>query len=363
MVQSESDKEKAIRTTIERHLDPAEELLAFTQGHIVGLISRKPYLVGLTARRLILLMVRKGKPENRAISIRLPSINSIKWSSGLFNRVEIGIDRDQLNFRFGSIFSFGRTVWVKRARELTELVEKQIRNHQVQEQVQLQLAQQRALAVDAGTEPAKGKLNISPWLQADSRRRFEQAEDFKALGLSRAAFSELSKALEMETVLSLDPDLKNIHHQLLAELAAYKRVGLFFLVDAAVILLSASILVLLGGSEALPRQAYRFLATAIGLDIYLGVNLVRGRADMRSWALYWAVVRLFLITIIFLEIESTAAAWFIVLYIFMQTAFSLSIILPLTADKSQVRTRNATTAFVVGYLGPSLAFLIVAMAL
>ena len=48
MNQEESDIERKARTTLEKYLYPGEPLLGFTQASMVGLIRRKPCLMGLT---------------------------------------------------------------------------------------------------------------------------------------------------------------------------------------------------------------------------------------------------------------------------------------------------------------------------
>jgi hypothetical protein len=272
--------------------------------------------------------------------------------------MQIKIGSDALNFRFGSLFSPGRRTRIKKAKEFTELADRWILGIQITEQVNKEEAEREGRASESKTVDLEESPAINRILPPEEELLIRQARDFNTLGLNRPAHQELNKALELEPSLSMEPDVIDLQERLLAESAASKRAGLFFFLHAGLFILHVALLLLLGEAGNDSRYLSRLLIPIVGLEIYLGVNLYRARSDTRSWALYWAAAWMIFTSIFFLTDDSMFGSernlWDLVL----GASFSLSIILPLTGSKSQMRTTIATIAFAVGYFGPTLALII-----
>jgi hypothetical protein len=355
MNREESDIEGKARTILEKHLFPGEPLLAYTESYLVGLIRRKLVLVGLTPFRLILVMLKSQKNPDNGVSIRHHNISSMHWSRGLFEGMQIKIGSDALNFRFGSLLSPGRRKRINKAKEFTELADRWILGIQITEQVNKELAEREGRKQAFSQEQMPTLKRILP---PEDEMLVQQAKDFTALGLIRPARQELNKALELQPSLSMEPDVIDLKERLLDDSAATKRVGLFFLIHAGLFILRVALLLLLGEAGNDSRYLSRFLIPMAGFEIYVGVNLYRGRSETRSWALYWAAALMFFTSLFFLTDDSMFGSERNLWDLILGASFSLSIILPLTGSKSQMRTTIATIAFAVGYFGPSLALLI-----
>jgi hypothetical protein len=306
MNEKENKKEREARQALEARLDANEELLAYTNGNIAGLTAR-PHHVGLTAKRLILLPLKRGKPSGQVYSIRRESIKSQKWSGLLWPRLRIKLPEDNLDLSFR-----GRN-WRKRAKELTNL------------------ATQTAppTLADAATT---------------SQHHLQQTRDFQGLGFVASARHELSEALRTDPALSTDPSVASLREQL-AEARLALRVGAGFLfANIGVAILITALLAILGGGQAVGEFLDSTLIASLIFDLWIGISLWRGRTQWRPWA----ILRAALGFIIF-GLEALAEGNFLGLII--QAAFSGSLILVLTGESKRSRTWVAIGIYVVGYLG------------
>lgn len=305
MTEIESRKERETRLALEVHLDADEELLAYTSGDITGLTARKHH-IGLTAERLILLPLKRGAPSGQMYSIRRESVESLKWSGSLWPRLRIRLPKDNLNL------SFRGGNWRRRARELTNVA----------------------------TQASPLPLTYST---TTSQRQLQQTRDFQGLGFFASAQHELSKALEANPALSMDPSVVSLQGQL-AEAGLALRVGAGFLfANIGVMILVTALLVILGEEQPLEFWDSDLIGSLL-FDLVIGISLWRGRTQWRPWAILRAVLGFILFGVLTL-----AEGGFFDLI--MQAAISGSLILVLTGESKRSRTWAAIGIYAIGYLG------------
>lgn len=306
MTEIESRKERETRLALEVHLDADEELLAYTSGDITGLTARKHHF-GLTAERLILLPLKRGAPSGQMYSIRRESVESLKWSGSLWPRLRIRLPKDNLDLRFRG----GN--WRRRARELT----------------------------NAATQSSPLPLTYST---TTSQRQLQQTRDFQGLGFSASAQHELSKALEANPALSMDPSVVSLQGQL-AEAGLALRVGAGFLfANIGVAILITALLAILGGEQAVSEFLDSGLIISLLADLWIGASLWRGRTQWRAAAIVRAALG-FIVFGVFALAEGGC------LGLIIQAAFSGSVILVLTGESKRSRTWAAIGIYAIGYLG------------
>ncbi len=109
----ENKQEIEARQQLETQLEPGEELLAYSGGVIVGVWSTKPIYLGLTAERLILLPLKRGKPSGQVLSIWRENISSMRWS-GIWDRLKIKLPKGEFDI------ACGKRYWKKRVKGLVE---------------------------------------------------------------------------------------------------------------------------------------------------------------------------------------------------------------------------------------------------
>jgi hypothetical protein len=300
----ENKKEIDARQQLEAQLEPSEELLAYSGGVIVGIVSTRPIYFGLTVERFILLPLKRGKPSGQALSIWRENISSMRWS-GIWDRLKIKLPKGEFSI------ACGKRYWKKRIKNLVEM------------HTEAPLPQHDDIMMN--------------------ERRLQQAEVFQELGLiaSAQAVSEgVQSSPEIESTIP-SPEI-------LAEKRLALRVGAGFLFVNVGVLILLSALIAAGGGSLQPNL---FISAIV--DIIIGINLWRGQAH--QWAT-WAIVRAVIGFIFFGIISLVQGA---ILDFLAQTAFCGSLVLVLTGNSNRNRTWVSIGIYVIGYLGVVLASFLV----
>lgn len=301
----ESKKELEVRQHLEAVLEPGEELLAYTKGKILSVLSSNLVYIGLTPERLILLPVKYGKkPFDQALSIWREYIDALKWS-GTWDRLKIQVPKGVMDLASAG----GR--WKRRAGELVDV------------------AQQASVPVP------------DPALTAERQAR--QVEVFRELEMVASA-----KAIMERSQLPFDAesDAAAVLEEVEEKRIAFRVGAVFLFVNIGlVLLLNALVLVtLMTQGEGLTFPNLFSLIISVVVDLIIGINLWRGRGQ--QWA-SWAIVRAVLGMIAFglMYLAQGAISGFLA-----QVAFCSSLILILTGKGKRVKTWVAIGIYVV-YLG------------
>lgn len=294
----ENKKEIEARQQLEAQLEPGEELLAYSGGVIVGMISTEPVYLGLTAERLILLRWRCRKQSGQVLSIWRENINSMRWS-GAWDRLKIKLPKGEFDI------ACGKRYWRKRAQGL----------------------------VKAHTDVSIPQHDETTM----NERRLRQIETFQELGLvasAQAVSGGIRPSFTSEEGSAIPSS------EMLAERRLALRIGAGFLFVNVGVVILLSALVAMGGGSFQPNL---FISAII--DVIIGIYLWRGQA--RQWAT-WAIIRAVL-GFVFFGIMSLIQGAF--LDFLAQAAFCGSVILVLTGESKRGRTWASIGIYAVGYLG------------
>jgi hypothetical protein len=282
---------------LEAQLEPGEELLAYTGGAITGIVSTRPIYLGLTAERLILLSLKRGRPTGQIWNIWRENIVSLEWS-GLWDRLKIRLPKDRLDI------ACGKRYWKKRARNLIEShLETPVPRHDAEIMMQ---------------------------------RTLEQIEVFHELDLiaSVEAMSEDVRRANPEIELAVSSP------EVLAEKRLALRVGAAFLFINAGIAVLFGALIVMGDGSLEPG-----LFVSIIIDLVIGINLWKGNA--RQWS-NWAIIRAALGLIFYGIISLVGGAY---LDFVAQAALCGSIILVLAGESKRGKTLASIGIYAIGFLG------------
>lgn len=294
----ESKKEIDARQQLELQLEPGEELLAYTGGAITGIVKNEPIYLGLSADRLILLRLKRGKSTGQALSIYRENIISIKWS-GIWDRLKVKINKGEINI------ACGKSIWKKRVRDLLE-------TH-----------------------------SVTPIPQYDgvtsNERRLRQIKVYQELGFIASA-QELNQGAEPFSTNEMVSGI--LSKEMLAEKRLAFQVGAAFLfVNVGITILLFTLIIINGGS-LLPNQLIPII-----IDTIIGINLCKGKAH--QWA-NWAIIRVALGLVVF-GISSLVQGS--VLDFIEQAAFCGSIILVLSGESKRTKTWASIGIYLIGYIG------------
>lgn len=315
MVEKENWKELEARQALETQLVTGEQLLAYTSGNVVG-ATAQPYHLGLTAERIILLPLKRGRPSGQASSLRREVIKSLTGSGWLQYRLRIKAPQDTL-----TLVCAGR--WVKRTKDLVSRF------------------------VAAPPPPL-----ASP--AAAARLSLQQAQDFMNLGLLASAQQQFQEAVVATPALTADAAAAELQTQL-TETRLALRVGAgFSFGNIGVALVIFALLALLGQTQSLAEIFNIPLIISLLIDFYIGINLWQGKAQWRGWALARAIFGLMLYGLIALS----QSDWFSLI---TQAAFSGSFIILLTGKSARTRTWIAIGLYLLGYLGITFGFLLLSL--
>jgi hypothetical protein len=305
-------EELEARQQLEARLEPSEELLAFTSDTTYEIMTSHPYHLGLTAERLILLPLKRGKPAGRALCIWRENIKALKWS-GLWARLKIKFGQDELDI------AVGKGHWKKLARDLVDL----------------------SRQVPIPDRSADTTLK--------SQRQLQQAKDFQEIGFFASAQEQLRK--KVETGLSSEADSAAVSQWgAFAEQRLALRVAAGFLfVNVGSMILLAGFMAMLGGFSVSPA-----LVASVIVDTYFGASLWRGRTQWRTWAILRAVVGLIVFGL-------PALAKGAILDLLMPVSFSGALVLVLTGESKRERIWIAVAIYGVGYLGLSILSLVIGL--
>ena len=295
----ETKKETEARQHLETQLMPGEELLACCGGTIAGLVSNQHYTVGLTAERLILLPLKRGRPSGQALSFWREFISSMSWSGG-WSRLKIKLPKGGLSI------ACAKRYWKKCFKGLVE--------------------------AHSGVPIPLHDDTIS------NQRRLEQVRVLQGFSLIASA---------QAVGQGVQPDASETGWGATAATLVEKRVSLrvgagFLVVNSGLLVLATALLAVSGE----PSQPLLLVAAAI--DIIIGINLWRGQAF--RWA-DWAIVRAAVGLVLFAIVSLLEGA---VLAFVSQAAFSGSVLLVLTGESKRSKTWAAIGVYVIGYLGVSL---------
>lgn len=309
-MRDESKKELEVRRHLEGVLEPGEDLLAYTKGKILGMVSSTSVDVGLTPERLILLPAKYGKDQ--ALSIWREYIDALKWS-GAWDRLKIRVPRGAMDLASAG----GR--WKRRAGELVDI------------------AQQLSAPVP------------NPALTAE--RQTQQVKAFRELEMVASA-----KAIMERSQLPLDAESDAAVLEEVKEKRIAFRVGAVFLfvnIGLALLLNALVLVISVTQGEGLTSPNSCFSVIPIIIDLVIGINLWRGRGQ--QWA-SWAVIRAVLGMIVFglMYLSQGAISDFLA-----QVAFCSSLILILTGKGRRAKMWVAIGIY-VAYLGIVFVSLIVA---
>lgn len=231
MVNKQIKKEGEVQHALEHQLNSNEELLAFTIGYINGLTAR-PYYIGLTADRLILMPLKRRVPSGQVYSIRLEYIKSLKWSGFTSPSLRIRLPKDN------AILTFRRRDWRKRAKELTNL------------------ATQTA-------PPSTGDTATR------SQRQIQQSQDLHGIGFITSAQHLLNETLKTQPTTSDDPSMRSLREQLDEGRQALRAGASFLFGGIGVVILFN------------PLTAILVAAGALIIDLWIGISLWQGRSKWR----------------------------------------------------------------------------------
>ena len=312
MVENENRKEMEARQALEPHLAPGEQLLAYASGNVVGATSQ-PYYLGLTAERLLMLPLKRGKPSGEPLSLLREVIKSLTGSGWLQYRLQIKAPQDTL-----TVVCAGR--WVKRAKDLVS-----------------RFAAAPPLPI---TGPATA-----------AQRSLRQARDFMNLGLLASAQQQFKDAMTAAPSLATDSVAAELQAQL-AETRLALRVGAGFCfgnIGVAVVIFA--LLALLSQTQSLAEVFNFSLIFSLLIDLYVGLNLWQGKAQWRGWALARAILGLLFYGFLALS----QSDW---IGLVTQIAFSGSFIILLTGKSARIRTWLAVGLYVFGYLGITFGLLL-----
>jgi hypothetical protein len=295
-VGTETQTELQTRTQLESHLKPGEVLLEYSGGTLPGLFTTKPFGVGLTNHRVILLPLKRGKAAGEAISIWREFLSAVEIS-GLFSRLKIMVPEGTL------AINPNKPYWKKRARQLG--------------------AQFRSLPGPKIPE------------QADPSRIANQAQTFEDLGLIKSA---------LEVIKSADSDQISPEEGELTILQKLKNRQFAYQVTAG--FLFANVLMgfffgLIGMVSGVPVMPSLFFSAVI--DILIGVYL--WRCQVQPWA-GWAILRAAVGAVLYGIIFISQAMY---LDLLAQLSFCGAIILALTGTEDRLRTYTSIGIFTIGY--------------
>lgn len=304
MERKESKSERDIRQALEAQLDTNEELLGYTTGKIAELIAR-PYYIGLTTKRLILMPLGRlmKVPSGEVYSIRREIIRSLKWLR-FFSMLQINLLEDSLSFGFRGHYS-----WEKQAKALVDLIP--------------------PTAASPPVDMASAK-----------QQHLQQAHDLQKLGVIALAQREANAALQADlTSDGADSPAVAMQKQL-SETRLALRVGAAFLFANVTIVLSA-----IPGDAWYTGEFLRFdLIMALVANIWLGVNLWRGWARGKAWGLPIAALG-------FINLGLIAVLSGLFLEVIVFGALVGGFVIALTGKSTRVRTLVAVAIYVLGYLG------------
>lgn len=184
-------------------------------------------------------------------------------------------------------------------------------------------------------------------IHSQARAHLQKADSYQRIGLNSQAQHELWQAQQLDPMIVGDPQFQALYggaaaqseHDQSRHVAA--RIGAVMLfVNALINGLLAFVLLALGNAADIGGGAL----IALIVNLIIGINLWRGKAQWQRNTLAWAAVGL-----LFWGIRALATHdWpdFV-----MQAAFSLAIFLLLTGKPARWRNVTAVVIYTVGYLG------------
>ena len=310
ITQQEIEKASPIRLALEEHTADGEALLGSVRGELPG-ITPKPHYIGLTARRLIFLPVKRGEADGEPLSIRRQLVNSIRWRGGLRPKLRISLLEDDLDI--GMRGPKRRQL----GREMTDAWD--------------------GLLDDEVGEPA-GEFDVE--------ERLAQARDLQALGLINSARDILQSGRRQEVGFQVSVKQVRLEATLAESLMAMRAAGAFLFADVALQLLLVILVIIASATTRQPAGRPNLEAEQVArilISLWLGVGLWRGQSDRRGWAILWAIATLFLIGLSsFLSGD--------ILGFLVQTVYSGALMLVLIGRSGRGRTLVAIAIYVVGYI-------------